>query len=352
MTIHLFTGKDSRSATARLRGILPARELLARGVFVKVYPPPSWRPAWRVSFERVREFYRHAKILLFAPRKDVIFLVRTIYQIDFVFLVLCARIFFRKKYVFDFDDAIYEKPWCRYRARLLTRFASAVTVGNHHLEKWAKSRNGCVSIIPTAIPFDIYVKFTKLPQTSASGKIVIGWIGNGINHLKNLKLLVPVFERLVSDGVNFRFVLVGGMEYRPLYDLFDKVPGLEVQIVDELDWSDPESAPTAIAGFDIGVMPLVSDTKTIGKSALKAVEYMACSVPPVVSPVGENGFLVQDGENGFVASSTREWVEKLKLLAADADLRQKLGAAAQAVVRQNYSYEVIIPKLITIFQKV
>ena len=99
-------------------------------------------------------------------------------------------------------------------------------------------------------------------------------------------------------------------------------------------------------------MPLVSDTKTIGKSALKAVEYMACSVPPVVSPVGENGFLVQDGENGFVASSTREWVEKLKLLAADADLRQKLGAAAQAVVRQNYSYEVIIPKLITIFQKV
>lgn len=351
MIVHFFTGKDRNSATARFRGYLVAEQLEKyEGFKVRIYPPPIWRSVWRIDFARIKEFVRHARFLFFVGRRDIIYLVRTVYQLDFIFLVLFARVVFRKKYIFDFDDAIYEKPWCSYRSRLLTRFATVVVVGNHHLRDWARSRNARVLILPTAVPFGMYQKYSR--KHDDFPVVNIGWIGNGINHLKNLRFLPQVFIKLVEEGVGFRFVLIGALGHKPLYDLFADIPGVETELIDQLDWSEPESSPRAISRFDIGIMPLVSDKKTIGKSALKAIEYMACGIPPVISPVGENRHLVRDGQNGFLANSTGEWVEKLRLLAKDKNLRQRLGTAAQSTVRQGYSHEATLPKLIDMLREV
>ena len=75
---------------------------------------------------------------------------------------------------------------------------------------------------------------------------------------------------------------------------------------------------------------------------------MATGVPTICSAVGENKYLIKNGENGFLVNDLNEWVEKIEQLANSDKLRKKLGKAGQKTVEDNYSYEAIIPKLVGI----
>jgi glycosyltransferase involved in cell wall biosynthesis len=56
-----------------------------------------------------------------------------------------------------------------------------------------------------------------------------------------------------------------------------------------------------------------------------------------MSPVGVNSSIIRDGENGFLASETDEWVEKISRLIDDEQLRRRLGQAARRTVEKGYS---------------
>ena len=116
--------------------------------------------------------------------------------------------------------------------------------------------------------------------------------------------------------------------------------GMVVELVDDLPWDDVEEVARRIAAFDIGLMPLVDDETSRGKCAFKAIEYMACGVATVCSRVGENGYLIEDGVNGFLASGPEEWVARLEALFLDPSLRARLSRAGQETVRTGYSLEV------------
>ncbi|MFV1977537.1 MAG: glycosyltransferase, partial [Candidatus Scalindua sp.] len=274
MTIHFFTGKGQSSPTARLRGYLIAEQLRKSGMSVVMHEPPVQRASLAIDTSRYQEFVKHFKLLKGIGRNEPIYLVRTVFQLDFVLLILFFRIFFRRKVIFDFDDAIYLKDFCRYRSRWLTRFSSAVVVGNDHLREWALIRNPRVYVIPTAIPFDVYKQYARTARP-ASSPLVIGWSGHAKNHVKNLRLLVPVFRELLLKQISFKFILIGGMEYEPMRVLFADLKDLDITIIDSIEWDDPKNIARLIQTFDIGVMPLVKDPKTEGKCALKAIEYMA-----------------------------------------------------------------------------
>jgi glycosyltransferase involved in cell wall biosynthesis len=95
-----------------------------------------------------------------------------------------------------------------------------------------------------------------------------------------------------------------------------------------------------VGACHVGIMPLPDNEFTRGKCALKALQYMATGRPVVVSPVGVNKDIVKDGENGFLASSTEDFVEALMRLAGSSDLRRTMGAAGRKTVEQAYSAEV------------
>ena len=85
---------------------------------------------------------------------------------------------------------------------------------------------------------------------------------------------------------------------------------------------------------------------------MKAIQYMGIGIPAVVSPVGANREIVQDGMTGFHAATRAEWVEKLDLLLGDAELRRRLGAAARESVRALYSAESQAPRVAEILRQV
>jgi glycosyltransferase involved in cell wall biosynthesis len=69
-----------------------------------------------------------------------------------------------------------------------------------------------------------------------------------------------------------------------------------------------------------------------------------------MSPVGVNSDIIEDGRNGFLASTTDEWVDKLSLLIDNADLRRKMGIEARRTVEERYSVNIWKERYLRHFQ--
>jgi glycosyltransferase involved in cell wall biosynthesis len=109
-------------------------------------------------------------------------------------------------------------------------------------------------------------------------------------------------------------------------------------------WSEADEV-RSLKGLDIGIMPLPDEPWTRGKCGYKLIQYMASGLPVVASPVGVNGDIVRHGENGFLASTEREWNEALSRLIADPDLRRRMGALGRRRVEREFSLKVQAPRL-------
>jgi len=96
---------------------------------------------------------------------------------------------------------------------------------------------------------------------------------------------------------------------------------------------------------DIGLMPLIDNPRARGKCAFKALEYMGVGTPVVISPVGMNAEVIEDGVHGFFARTPEEWFEKLEILIKNPDLREEMGKKARQRVIELYSFEANYPKL-------
>ena len=97
-------------------------------------------------------------------------------------------------------------------------------------------------------------------------------------------------------------------------------------------------------------MPLADDEWSKGKCGLKGLQYMGLAIPTIMSPVGVNTAIIQDGVNGFLAETEDEWVTKLSLLIDNKELRQKLGSAGRETVVKYYSVEANKQKYLKLFK--
>jgi len=164
--------------------------------------------------------------------------------------------------------------------------------------------------------------------------VVIGWIGIS-SALVFVRLLEEVFQRLAK-----RYPIRVQLITRPGKEPF-VMRGVRVDVV---PWSY-ETEVRDMGEFDIGIMPLVDDEWARGKCSLKLLQYMAMGLPSVSSRVGTNVEIIQDGQEGFLASDPEEWVEKLSRLIEDPSLRQRMGESAQREVVEKYSLEKMAPRL-------
>lgn len=250
----------------------------------------------------------------------------------------------RCPFVFDFDDAIYlpstsdanrafgflKRP---AKVRTVCRIASAVTVGNDTLAAFARRYNPLVEIIPSTIDTDAY----RVTPRAANQKPVVGWTGSATT-APYLRTLAPALRQL-RQRCDFELLVIGP----PM-----AIDGLDVR---SIPWRADTEADD-VRRMDVGLMPLTDDDWSRAKCALKALQYMALGIPPVVSPVGTNVRVVQDGVNGFHARTDAEWADRIAALLHDPELRARLGRAARATVEQEYSGRVQAPRLAAVFRRV
>jgi glycosyltransferase involved in cell wall biosynthesis len=347
MTIHFFTFSDVQGGSSRQRVFRVVDELVVRGVHAVIHEPPVLmisRTRWPKKGLLILQVLR---ALATIKKGDIVYLQRTISNKYFFVLVVVYLALFRRKMIFDFDDPVYLHSYLK--TKTFCRMADAVITCTHTQAKWAQQFNKNVHIIHIALTMPAYEKFTK--QYAATAELpVIGWVGNGPEHLRNLEVLSSVFKKLLGNTGNpFSFTLIGALGNKEVYALFKDIPGLRTRFVDALDWNNPESVPCEIQQLDIGVVPHQSEGEwNKAKTSFKILEYMACGVATVVSDFGEMPYIITDGTNGFIAESEEAWVEKLKTLLIDKALRARIGQAGQERVREAYCFDATVPRLMEI----
>ena len=105
------------------------------------------------------------------------------------------------------------------------------------------------------------------------------------------------------------------------------------------------SEASAVGAFDIGVMPVRDAPFEHGKCGYKLIQYMACGLPVIASPIGVNRQIVTHGVTGFLADSSEEWHAAIARLSNDDVLRRRMGEAGRRVFLERYALSVIAPKL-------
>ncbi|TWA77118.1 glycosyltransferase involved in cell wall biosynthesis [Azospirillum brasilense] len=242
-------------------------------------------------------------------------------------------------YVMDIDDAWFER-YARHRlasvrALLGTKFATLarnariVLAGNPYLADWAAGAGARdVRIQPTVVELGHYAAL-PVSERKPGDPATVGWIGSP----STAHYLAPIGGALARLGPAVRLRVVGAA-------------GLDLPVpATFVPWRE-ESEAEELARFDIGVMPLPDEPWERGKCGYKLIQYMAAARPVVASPVGVNTTLVQDGVNGFLAEGPEAWAQALGRLAADPDLRARMGAAGRRMVEERYNLAVATPPLV------
>jgi glycosyltransferase involved in cell wall biosynthesis len=229
--------------------------------------------------------------------------------------------------VFDYDDAVFLNS--EIDINFILAKSKIVIAGSEYLKDYAKTFNENVVVIPSSIPvhkFDLYRNKFEHIQDS---QIAIGWIGSQ-STLHHLEILKEVFDALAKK-YKLQLKLIGvGNEKSPIPQK------LNLEIVTIPYYNEEEMIRFAFS-FDIGVGPLKEIQAVHGKTGLKVLIYMAAGVPVICSPTGGNLEVVRDGVNGFFASNSEEWFEKLSLLIEDRSLRERLGNEGLSLVRERYT---------------
>src|SRR5206468_2471185 len=94
-------------------------------------------------------------------------------------------------------------------------------------------------------------------------------------------------------------------------------------------WSEETEVPD-MRRCDIGIMPLPDEPYERGKCGYKLLQYMACGRPVIASPVGANNEIVESGVSGYLAATSREWIESIGKLRSDRSLLRTMGQSARS----------------------
>jgi len=155
--------------------------------------------------------------------------------------------------------------------------------------------------------------------------------------------LVLELARLMPDC---QFDLVGGLE-RDLQQWRESGPPANAVFH---GFHPPSRLNEFYARFDAVLMPYSRDG-VVGPAGLrdtsrwaspmKMFEYMASGVPLVSSDLPVLQEVLRPGENAFIAAAddAGEWVEKLRLLLGDDELRCRLARTAQEDLVRGYSWD-------------
>jgi glycosyltransferase involved in cell wall biosynthesis len=354
LRILALTRYGSRGASSRLRTFQYGPALQYEGIVLDVWPllPDAYleRLYATGSFSLPMFAAAYAKRMLLgitAARYDLLWIEKELFP-WLPAVVEESWLAGKPPFVVDYDDAIFHnydqhrRPLVRHllgrKIDWLMRHAQAVIVGNGYLAKRARMAGAReVEIIPTVVDLGRYRTRDALPQVDS---LTIGWIGTPrtVFYLERFR---PVLAALIQrfPAIRFRLLAIG-----PSALAWDGLP------VEVRPWSEATEA-SDLHECDVGIMPLDDDAWSRGKCGYKLVQYFACGLPVVASPVGVNRELVDHGGNGFLAASAEDWLAALTALCRDPGLGQRMGRAGRSLVEERYCIAATAPRLAAILRR-
>ena len=288
-------------------------------------------------------YLRRLLVLFRVGKYEYVFIHREVAPIGPpVFEWLISKVW-KKKIIYDFDDAIwisnssdnnrFFSPLKWYsNAFRICKWSYKVSAGNQFLADSVAGHNMNVVVNPTTIDTGKHHRYL----TDHSNEIpVIGWTGSH-STVKYLDLIFPLLEQLRQE-LDFRLVIISDEQPVHYRHLFEFKPWNKTREIEDL------------MQFNIGIMPLTKDPWSEGKCGFKALQYMSLGIPALVSPVGVNENIVDEGINGFICRNNSEWADRIRQLVEDRKTCLKMGKAARLKVVQEYSVEANTANFLNLF---
>lgn len=293
----------------------------------------------------LKGFLKRWKTVLFdAPSFDYVFIHREAAPIGPpVFEWILAKLW-RKKIIYDFDDAIWipntsnsnklaASLKANWKVGAICKWAYKVTPGNDYLCQYARQYNTHVIKLPTCVDME---RMHNKVKEHGHHPLVVGWTGSH-STLPYLNDIIPAINKL-QQQYDFTFTVIA-----------DKKPELDLPKWNFIPWNEATEIDDLLK-IDIGIMPLKADTWSEGKCGFKLIQYLSLGIPAVASPVGVNKVIIEDGINGFLAGTTEEWEEQLEKLITDAALRAAMGKKGHQKMLAEYSVQSQKDTFLSLFQ--
>lgn len=214
--------------------------------------------------------------------------------------------------------------------------ADAVTASTPALGDYLSKLNPNTWVLPNYL-IDRFWSLAGPPRPDNSGRteVVIGYMGTA-SHAYDLEMIRPVLERLIQrHGSQIALKFWGAEPPTGIIEGSNDSINVEwapVQIMDYEEFAAFFSSQTC----DIFIAPLTDSPFNRTKSSIKYLEYSTLGIPGVYSAITPYQCLVEQGVNGFLASSLEEWENYLQRLIENPVLREEIGQSARATVRQNW----------------
>jgi len=288
-------------------------------------------------------------------RDTVIFMQRLNYHTLTPFLISLMK---NNKFIFDCDDwnireypVYYAGLWpsskMEYLTKKIAKYSDVCIAASKFLDGYLSKYNPRIYYIPTGVDTAI---FNPKDITSNAEAITFSWIGTAYHKEMddNLKFIIEIFSRLADSYNTIYLSLAGEGEF------LNKIKA-NLGTIRHHDrimihrWIHPDNIPAYLAGIDIGLLPLIQDTKfNRAKSPTKLFEYMAMAKPTIASAMGEARGIIDNGRSGFLAKDKEEFIDKMRALIEDKGLRYAMGRNARQTVEKHYSLEAIGGRLFAI----
>ena len=279
----------------------------------------------------VRGFFRRVSHLFKSVKADYILIHREASPVGPpVFEWLLAKVF-RKKIIYQYDDAIWipggeemvaTKKWLKatWKVKYIIKWSYKVVGGNKFLCEYARQYNSSVILIPTVV--NSVSGHHKLRDQFSGERIVVGWTGSHttLHNLEEIQAIIPVLKK----DIDFDFLVIS-----------NKPPDLDFDFIFK-KWEE-ETELEDLLKMHIGVMPLKKGPWFEGKCGFKLIQYLACGIPTIASPVGVNQQIALHNQTGFIADNAEAWNSYLTMLIRDAGLRSAMGKKGRSYIEKNYS---------------
>ena len=117
-------------------------------------------------------------------------------------------------------------------------------------------------------------------------------------------------------------------------------------------WVPAASRAGLFAATDVALLPVSDTPLNRAKSPMRLLDLLAAGVPVVTQDVGEYGRLVSDGLTGLVTEPGSEGALAAAVvrLLRDPLLRERLGQAAAATMRIEYSWSELVQRALLAYE--
>jgi glycosyltransferase involved in cell wall biosynthesis len=294
---------------------------------------------------------------------DVVVLQRSVTPAGEAWADACDRLGVRLVYEIDDDlpnlpphHPFFDKLGAAPARRRLARFvgqavhviASTPPLA-HSLRRTFELVPERVSIAPNHLHPFVWGHATDAPSATPVARdatVTIGWQGTP-THDGDFVDLVPALRRLVAVDSRVRIGVLGDVPT----PLANQIPVDRVVVQPAVVFQQYPAALRA-ARFDIGLAPLVDTAFNAAKSNIKWLEYSACGIPTVASPVEPYASSIADRATGMLATSADEWFIALLELVRDPDRRRTIGLGAHADAWTRWSAAARGPAWTEIFDRI